>query len=458
MLFQYTSRTSPEGKSMKRRIDIDAVLAPIAGGNPAGEDLRYSQTYEEIKEARKFDEPLDMGHWKREIKSADWDKVTNLSIDALSTKSKDLQIAVWLAEALMLTEGFEGLVTGIKIITGLLQDYWEQLYPPVEEGDLDFRAAPLEFMNERFWSTVKQIPLTDESKTPGYSWLKWQQSREVGYDSDTRNKYGDVDENRKRKRDEDVAEGKVTAEEFDSAVAISSASFYKSLSDLLLLCLDEFKIFDATIDEKFGQQAPRLAELGNAIEECNQLVTRFYREKQPTSAPEPAPPVKTGQHPAPAEPQTEEDRRRPVLSPEEVPSLATLSNSREEVSEGVLWEEALHILETAGVKEALDRLLAASFSAPSVREKNRYRLLMAKLCLKAERPDLARPIAEELHALMEELHLDRWEPPVWIAEVLNVLYQCLANGESSDEDLGKAKSLFQRLCTTDVTKAIMYRH
>ena len=83
---------------------------------------------------------------------------------------------------------------------------------------------------------------------------------------------------------------------------------------------------------------------------------------------------------------------------------------------------------------------------------------MAKLCLRAERPDLARPIAEELHALMEELHLDRWESPVWIAEVLNVLYQCLTNGEPSEEDITRAKALFQRLCTTDVTKAILYRH
>jgi len=103
-------------------------------------------------------------------------------------------------------------------------------------------------------------------------------------------------------------------------------------------------------------------------------------------------------------------------------------------------------------------LLEASFSAPSVREKNRHRLLMAKLCLQAERPDLARPIVEELHALIEELHLDRWESPVWIAEVLDAYYRCLTSGEPSDDDLGKARMLFQRLCTTDVTKAITYRH
>jgi len=76
----------------------------------------------------------------------------------------------------------------------------------------------------------------------------------------------------------------------------------------------------------------------------------------------------------------------------------------------------------------------------------------------AQRPDLARPIVEELHALIEELHLDRWESPVWVAEVLDAYYRCLTSGEPSDDDLGKARMLFQRLCTTDVTKAITYRH
>jgi type VI secretion system protein ImpA len=443
---------------MKRKIDVNAILASIPGENPAGEDLRYSQVYEEIKEARKFDEALDLGDWKREIKSADWDKVIDLSVDALSAKSKELQIAVWLTEALILTEGFDGLATGLKIVTGLLQDYWEGLYPPIEEGDLDFRAAPLEFMNEKLWSTVKQVPLTDGSKTPGYSWLQWQESREVGYESDTRNKYGDVDENRKKKRDEDIAERKVTGEEFDGAVAVSSAAFYKSLADHLLSCLEEFKILDATVDEKFGQQAPRLAELGKAIEECDQLVSKIYKEKRPATAAEPATRVKGEKQPPSAGQKVADERRGLVLLSEEVPSVARSTNLSEEVSEEVLWEEALRVLETDGIKEALDKLLGASFSAPSVRERNRYRLLMGKLCLKADRPDLARPIAEELHALMEELHLDRWESPVWIAEVLNVLYQCLTSGEPSDDDHAKAKALFQRLCTTDITKAITYRH
>ncbi len=129
-----------------------------------------------------------------------------------------------------------------------------------------------------------------------------------------------------------------------------------------------------------------------------------------------------------------------------------------ETLEVARWNAALQTMETDGMKKALGQLLAAAHSAPSVRARNRYRLLMAKLCLEAGRVDLARPIVEELAALIEELKLERWESPRWIADVLEALYQCLTWGEPSDEDLGKAMDLFRKLCTTDVTKAMMYKH
>jgi len=133
---------------MKAKIDIDALLAPIPGENPAGEDLRYSPIYDDLKEARRADDQLERGEWQREIKTSDWGKVISIAIEALSKKSKDLQIAAWLTEALIRKEDFSGLATGLRLMLGLLKNYWENLYPPLEEGDLDFRAAPLQFLND----------------------------------------------------------------------------------------------------------------------------------------------------------------------------------------------------------------------------------------------------------------------------------------------------------------------
>ena len=439
---------------MKREIDIEAILAPIPGDNPAGEDLRYSPVYDQIKEARRADDLLDQGDWQRDIKTSDWDAVITISVEALTRKTKDLQIAAWLTEALVHLEGFSGLAMGLKILTGFFRDCWDHVYPEIEEGDLDFRIGPIEFMNEKLWVTVKQISLSDKDATPGYSWLQWQESRQVGYEADTRNQYGDVDDNKKRARDDSIAEGKITGEDFDTAVARSSKAYYESLAEGLTVCLEEFKRFDETVDERFGSDAPRLAELRKALTDCERVVMKISKEKKdmgPVGEPEPA---------------TEEVAAAEGNEVEEVEDASiedVLLFPADRVSdsgflEKTIWEDALAKLKTSGIKKALRQLFSAFCSAPSVREKNRYQLLMAKLCLKAERPDLARPIAEKLNTLIEELQLERWESPVWIAEVLDTLYKCLTTGEPTDDDIGRARVLLQRLCTTDVTKAMSYKN
>jgi type VI secretion system protein ImpA len=449
---------------MKRVIDIDAILAPIPGDNPAGEDLRYSPVYDEIKEARRADDPLDRGDWQREVKASDWDKVITVAVEALTNKTKDLQIAVWLTEALIKTDGFVGLATGLKILIGLLRDYWEHVYPDIEEGDLDFRVGPLEFMNDKLWLCIKEVPLTDPGATPGYSYLKWQESRQVGFEADTRNQYGDVDENKKQARDELIAEGKLTAEDFDAAVARSSRAYYESLAENLTTCLEEFKKFDETVDEKFGSEGPRLAEIRETLDDCERVVMKMLKEKK-EHEPAPEPEARIEEAVAPPEEQKEgEEAELPVSpQPEATPPTAVPQFPASQFSdagsmEKAMWENALQIMKNSGIKKALGQLFGASCSVPSVRERNRYQLLMAKLCLKADRPDLARPIAEKLNVLIEELQLERWESPVWIAEVLETLYQCLTAGEPSDDDMGRARELLRKLCTTDVTKAMTYRH
>lgn len=448
---------------MTAAVDIEALLKAIPGDNPAGEDLRYSAVYEEIKEARRADDPFDRGDWQREIKRSDWSRVIELGVQALAEKSKDLQIAVWLTEGLIRKTGFSGLLTGLRIVNGLLTFFWESLYPPIEDDDLDFRAAPLEFLNDKLWVAVKEVPLTDPAVTPGHSWFRWKESREVGYEADTRNRYGDVDEAKQKAREERLAEGKLSAEDFDAAVAQSSLAFYSQLRADLTQCRHEFEKLDATVDERFGRAAPRLAELRSAIEDCDELVSRIFKDKggvEPSTSAEPAageavPPGGTMESP-PGSPR-DEAMQPSYLSPGAAVTIPAAAFPEGPDAESNLWESAVATMKAAGIRTALGQILAASCRAPSVREANRLKLLMARLCLEAGRPDLARPIVEELHALIEELHLERWESPVWIAEVLDALYRCLTLGEPSDDDWNRARSLFQKLCTTDVTRAIAYK-
>ncbi|MCP4117514.1 MAG: type VI secretion system protein TssA [Desulfobacteraceae bacterium] len=449
-------------------MDLEAILAPIPGENPCGESLRYTPVYDEIQEARKADDLLDQGEWQHEVKTADWPRAMELSLEALSTKSKDLQIAAWLMEALTHLKGFDGVMFGFQVFNGLFEKFWEPLYPEIDEGDLDYRVGPLEFLNDKLWLPIKQIPLTDPSASRGFTFMQWQESKLMGSEKETMS-----DDKRRAARQEMIDDGKVSPEEFESGIRASSRAYYETLVQTVTQCQEEFNLFDTAVDDKFGREAPRLAEIKESIEECLRLVTTIVKEKRELE-PDPEPVAVAEAETAPAGETTGAvpDQARATLPPGVAPmpppapvqAQAQAGGQVFQVNrlmggggiEEALWRNATATLAQQGIKPALEQLLGASCSAQSVRERTNFRLLMARLCLEADRPDLARPIVEELTTLVEELQLERWESPIWIAEALGTLYQCLMARGSTDDDHYRASELLTRLCTLDVTKAMEF--
>ena len=421
-------------------IDTTAILNPFEGENSAGENLRYSQTYDAIAEARREDDVFEVAS-DAERKIADWPSVHALAIEALTTKSKDIQLAVWLMEALIHMEGFPGLNAGLEVLIGLLENFWENAYPEIEDDDLDYRIGPLEFMNEKLSFAIRSVALTDPRATGGYSQIKYQEAQQVG------------------SSEELMAEGKLGIDQFETAVARSSKSFYKSLNQDIQTSAELFSRFDDLLDERFGSEAPRMAEFKEAIETCQRFVSKTLKQKlemEPETRSEDTGAVsvqETVSAQAAGVPAAPPQAAGGSAGPGQI-VLGSISDT--EAHETALWNSAVAAIENEGIKKALDILFVASCSAPSTRAKNRYRLLMAKLCLQGNRPDLARPIAEELNTLIEELGLERWESPVWVAEVLGTLYRCLIQAEN-DDDTYRAEDIFKKMCTIDLTKALAHR-
>jgi type VI secretion system protein ImpA len=213
------------------------------------------------------------------------------------------------------------------------------------------------------------------------------------------------------------------------------------------------------------------------LEEIQRLADRLLADKR-EKEPDPAPEAASAQESQTVSPQKSDAPDRasetgdhPRIAPSVPPGIAAepaVSGPGQPVlrfdrlapptaAEAGAWAAAREALDRSGIRSALEILMVHAQGAPSVRDRTRFRLLMAKLCLEAERPDLSRPIAEELHALVEELALERWESPLWIADLYETLYKCLTAGEPTSDDEYKAAELLRKLCTTDVTRAIGYR-
>lgn len=85
---------------------LEALLGPVDGPARSGVDLRDDEIYTAIIDARRFDDPtLPREPWDDELQQADWYAVEDLCGNALIDRSKDLQLAVWFAEARLRTRG-----------------------------------------------------------------------------------------------------------------------------------------------------------------------------------------------------------------------------------------------------------------------------------------------------------------------------------------------------------------
>jgi type VI secretion system protein ImpA len=257
------------------------LLNPIPGPNPAGLDLRYDPVYDKIKEARHEDDDGPQGDWQRPRKAADYVLVTKLAGDALAARSKDLQLAAWLTEAHLRREGFAGLRAGLGLLVELLERYWECLYPPLEDGDPELRAAPLAWVGLSLIPAIRSVPLNRS----GNDFFKYKESRAVGSEADAGG-----DPKKLQARQQAIDDGKLPAEEFDRGFEATAKSWYKELAADVDGSLEALKTLDRLGREKFGEVAPDFRRLQEAIAEIQQVVRQLLRKKLETD-PDPPEPV-----------------------------------------------------------------------------------------------------------------------------------------------------------------------
>ncbi len=245
------------------------LLEPIPGDNPAGIDLRYEPVYDQIKVARTEEDDIPQGDWARERKTADFPRVIELAQEALATQTKDLQLAAWLAEALLRVHGFQGFLEGLKLIRDLIASHWDHLYPELEEEDAEFRATPLEWLGHYLDFAARSVPLN----AGGHSLLDYMVAQAVGYESP------DQDKKAKDARQSAVDDGKLTPEEFDKAFEATPKAWYKQLTASIAACLETIDALDKDGDERFGDVAPSYSSLKGTIGEVQRVALKLLDRK-----------------------------------------------------------------------------------------------------------------------------------------------------------------------------------
>lgn len=248
----------------------DNILQAIPGDNPGGEDLRYKPVYDQIKEARREEDDIAQGVWQRTRKVADWAQVVKLTSNAIAKQSKDLQLAAWLTEALVYREGFAGLRDGLRLTYDLLDQFWDHLYPELEDDDSEMRSVPLSYIVSKVDIALRKTALTAD----GIDWYQYKDSLTLPTEEQAA---GDSSKNKLRAEAERT--GKPLPEEVDSALKATQSAFFEEMEEDLRAANSTMDELDNLCTEKFGEYAPGYGPLKECIEQLENTV-RIMRQRR----------------------------------------------------------------------------------------------------------------------------------------------------------------------------------
>jgi len=403
----------------------EAVLAPVSPQAPAGRDLRFEPVFAEIIEAARGDAGA--------INKPNWRKVAERSLDALLV-SKDLRLCCFLTEAGIHLDGFPALRDCLRLTRELLTRFWDTgLLPLVEEGDLDYRSAPLTWFNERMADAIAQIPLTSRTDIgENYCFAQFLQAQRVG----TEEGLARLSTDRLALANDLIAQGCITLDAFTAAMDETGRKALDAIYEPFDEARKQFIDFQRVVDDKFGASAPSFAEAGDTFEHIRTLLAEAYTKKHQSDVPSAAAAVATASSsPAPA----------PVSSAPLIPvGSATAAPAPDTRS----WEKTEELLRAGKVDEALREFKALAALETSGRARFLRQLKFVDLCHKERRERLERTILEELNRVIIEHKLAEWEATDIVGSVWSRLYR-LYKASKNDSDHELANVLYNQLCRLD---------
>ncbi len=263
-------------------IPLEDLLAPISEDNPAGEDIREdpspTSAYYSLKDARNAARAAERNHlFDSDNSEADeqWRKITELTPDILQHKTKDLEVASWYTEALIRRYGFQGLRDGFKLIHGLIEQYWDHLYPLPDEDGMETRVASLTGLNGEGAEGVLIAPIRNVDITQGhepgpFNFWKYQQALDVEKIIE--------DEARMAK----ASKLGFSKADVEQAVADSSDSFFINMRDDLTEAIESYRASSRLLDEYCGiSDSPPSSNIINILEDILGAIKHLGKYKFP---------------------------------------------------------------------------------------------------------------------------------------------------------------------------------
>jgi type VI secretion system protein ImpA len=256
-------------------IDAAQWLAPLdAGVGGAGIDLRtdFSATslYQKLRDARASARAEERA---REAESdndgteaAGWREVLAVGQKALTAHTKDFEIAAWLTEALVRSQGLSGLTAGARLLAGLCESYWDPGFPQPDEDGLEGRASPIGGLagaekDGTIMQPLRRLALFRRADGSPVGLYQWEQAEQIST----------FDEARRTARYEAGAPELKTLE----AEARMDKAHLIGVGRSLAASIQAWGELDRQLDARFGTQAPSLRKVTNLLQRMFDVVRQL---------------------------------------------------------------------------------------------------------------------------------------------------------------------------------------
>jgi type VI secretion system protein ImpA len=259
----------PEG------FDLAALLAPIPGDAPAGVDLRGDATpqslYYRLRDAR-----ADARASERAAESEDplstpppeWRTIRDLGVEVIAEHSKDLEIAGWLTEALLRSDGLPGFAAGVQLMTGLVEDFWDDLFPLPDEDGVATRVRPVAGLNGQsgegmLGPALRRVPLFLRPDGSPMPFWQFEQSENLA-------KTGDPEIRQRR-----IDAGVLPFETVENEARAAGRAHFAALKVEAQAAAEAWRALAAALDARAADDAPPTSRVSELLERIIEAVNRF---------------------------------------------------------------------------------------------------------------------------------------------------------------------------------------
>jgi type VI secretion system protein ImpA len=240
-------------------LNLERLLAPVSADKPCGDDLAFSSEIDAIVRARQADDPsLEQGAWVTELKEADWKFVGRECAQLIEKRSKDLQLAVWLAEASVQTAGVRALADSLLLTAMLCERYWDGLYPLPDEDGVERRIGNLAWLAARIAPWLRAVPLTMPltDGAAGHSLSDFDAARMQGNDA---------------------------LAKLEGARQRTSQTFYTNLMRDCEHCADAIDRLEKSVDAAVGADGPSFSAARSGLESLVLFIKPALKEAVPVT-------------------------------------------------------------------------------------------------------------------------------------------------------------------------------